>query len=143
MFSIIHDISKQREFQDELWHYQKRLEQMVDVQTSDIENQDQIIIALLVGVLGVTLFFVFKLRNAVKLQKLTAEEANKKRQALDDIIWGTNIGTWEWNVQTGETKFNDRWAEIIGYKLVDLEPISIETWLNMRMKVIFSNQNLC
>ncbi len=129
LLSVIHDISKQREFQDDLWYYQNRLEQLVDEQTESIESQWQLIIALLLGGLGTTLFFVFKLKNAVKSQKKSAEDAEEQRQALDDIIWGTNIGTWEWNVQTGETKFNERWAEIIGYSLSELEPISIETWV--------------
>lgn len=47
------------------------------------------------------------------------------------IIKGTRIGTWEWNVQTGETVFNERWANICGYTLSELEPISISTWLNL------------
>lgn len=46
----------------------------------------------------------------------------------ENIIEGTDLGTWEWNVQTGETKFNESWANIIGYTLSELEPISIETW---------------
>ena len=41
---------------------------------------------------------------------------------------GTCASTWEWNVQTGETRFNERWASIIGYTLDDLAPISIQTW---------------
>ncbi len=36
---------------------------------------------------------------------------------LENIIEGTNAGTWEWNVQTGDTVFNERWAQIIGYTL--------------------------
>ncbi|WP_336365627.1 PAS domain-containing protein [Marinobacter sp. C2H3] len=47
------------------------------------------------------------------------------------VIEGTRVGTWEWNVQTGETVFNERWAEICGYRLAELEPISIQTWLNL------------
>lgn len=47
------------------------------------------------------------------------------------IIEGTRVGTWEWNVQTGETVFNQRWAEICGYQLSELEPISIQTWLSL------------
>ncbi len=47
---------------------------------------------------------------------------------LEFIIEGSNLGTWEWNVQTGETVFNRRWAEIVGYSLEELAPISIETW---------------
>lgn len=47
---------------------------------------------------------------------------------LNNIIEGTRVGTWEWNVQTGEANFNRYWANIIGYELDELEPISIETW---------------
>ncbi len=52
-----------------------------------------------------------------------------ERQRLDNIIQGTNVGTWEWNVQTGETIFNERWADIIGYTLKEISPVSIETWM--------------
>jgi len=59
-----------------------------------------------------------------------AEEAlREERQRLTGIIKGTNVGTWEWNVQTGETIFNDRWAEIIGYTQDEISPVSIETWM--------------
>lgn len=59
-----------------------------------------------------------------------AEEALKEqRWRLASIIRGTNVGTWEWNVQTGETVFNERWANIIGYTLDELMPVSIETWM--------------
>lgn len=47
------------------------------------------------------------------------------------LIEGTNVGTWEWNVQTGQTVFNERWANIVGYTLAELEPISIETWIKL------------
>lgn len=53
----------------------------------------------------------------------------EERRRLSDILRGTNVGTWEWNVQTGETVFNERWAEIIGYKLDELSPVNIETWV--------------
>lgn len=45
------------------------------------------------------------------------------------VIAGTRIGVWDWNIQTGETFFNERWAEIIGYTIEELQPISIETWI--------------
>jgi PAS domain S-box-containing protein len=59
------------------------------------------------------------------------EKHYKGERRLRSIIDGTRIGTWEWNVQTGETVFNERWAEIIGYTLAELEPISIQTWLDL------------
>jgi len=36
--------------------------------------------------------------------------------------------TWEWNIETGETVFNERWAHIIGYTLAEISPTSFETW---------------
>ena len=63
-------------------------------------------------------------------ERIRAEERlEEERQRLTNILWGTNVGTWEWNVQTGETRLNERWAEIVGYTLKELEPVSVETWL--------------
>lgn len=56
------------------------------------------------------------------------EKLRDERWRLESIIEGTNIGTWEWNVQTGATEFNERWAEIIGYTLAELAPTTIKTW---------------
>lgn len=50
----------------------------------------------------------------------------KSKSRFENIIEATDVGTWEWNIQTGELKINDRWAEIAGYTLEELEPISIE-----------------
>ena len=60
-------------------------------------------------------------------KKLFKELASEKRR-LADIIKGTNAGTWEWNIPTGETQLNEIWAELIGYTLEELSPVSIETW---------------
>ena len=51
-----------------------------------------------------------------------------ERRRLAAILEGTFAGTWEWNVQTGETVFNERWADIIGYSISELEPLTIDTW---------------
>jgi diguanylate cyclase (GGDEF)-like protein/PAS domain S-box-containing protein len=56
---------------------------------------------------------------------------DEERERLAAIIEGTGAGTWEWNVQTGETRFNDRWAEIVGASLDDLSPTTIQTWANL------------
>ena len=52
----------------------------------------------------------------------------EERQRLANIIEGTNVATWEWKVQTGELVANDRWAEMLGYSMDELAPISFETW---------------
>lgn len=56
------------------------------------------------------------------------EQLETQRRRLAAIIEGTHVGTWEWNIQTGEVLLNEFWANIIGYTLSELEPISIETW---------------
>lgn len=58
-------------------------------------------------------------------------QLEKERKRLENIIDSNSIGTWEWNVQTGETIFNERWAEIVGYTLDELKPISIDTWIKL------------
>ncbi len=62
-------------------------------------------------------------------RKQAVELLAGERRRLSYILEGTNVGTWEWNVQTGVTSFNERWAEIIGYTLEELSPVSIETWM--------------
>lgn len=56
------------------------------------------------------------------------DDVVETRDRFKSVLEGTNVGTWEWNIQTGETIFNERWAEIIGYTLEELQPVSIETW---------------
>ena len=58
-------------------------------------------------------------------------QLGEERDRLAAIIDGADFGTWEWNVQTGQTIFNDRWAEIVGYRLAELEPVGIDTWLSL------------
>lgn len=55
-------------------------------------------------------------------------ELIKERERLQHIIEATETGTWEWNIQTGETRFNQRWAQFIGSTLEKLAPVSIQTW---------------
>jgi len=61
-----------------------------------------------------------------------ALRANEER--MDLSIKGAGLGLWSWNIQTGETIFNERWAEILGYTLNELEPVSIQTWKNVSHK---------
>jgi len=67
-----------------------------------------------------------------KLEELVearAGELKNQKERLNNILEGTNVGTWEWNVQTGETIFSEKWANIIGYTLKEISPVSIDTWI--------------
>jgi PAS domain S-box-containing protein len=61
-------------------------------------------------------------------RKTFEQKLADERRRMANVIKGTHAGTWEWNVQTGKTIFNERWAEIVGYTLEELAPVSIKTW---------------
>ncbi|WP_079436711.1 PAS domain S-box protein [Zoogloea sp. LCSB751] len=56
------------------------------------------------------------------------KELRDERQRLVNVLSGTGAGTWEWNIQSGDVQFNERWAEMLGYRLDELEPLTIDTW---------------
>jgi PAS domain S-box-containing protein len=63
----------------------------------------------------------------MRLQEALASQ----RQRLMNVIEGTQLGTWEWNMQTGEIIVNERWAAMLGYSLAELAPTTIETRLRL------------
>ncbi len=64
-------------------------------------------------------------------RKTSELELAKEKEKLENVIRGTEAGTWEWNVQTGETIFSEIWAKIIGYELSELQSVNIDTWKSM------------
>lgn len=58
----------------------------------------------------------------------TQRELETSRERLDLAIKGTNVGLWDWNVETGEIVIDERWAEIVGYTPEELQPTTIQTW---------------
>lgn len=66
--------------------------------------------------------------NDITRIKFAEELIKDEHRRLECIMESNQIATWEWNVQTGETIFNEHWANIIGYTLEELAPISIKTW---------------
>ncbi|MBN2738595.1 MAG: PAS domain S-box protein [Spirochaetales bacterium] len=62
-------------------------------------------------------------------ERMNAEnKLRDQKNRLNCILQGTNAGTWEWNVRTGKTIFNERWAEMLGFSLSEISPVSIKTW---------------
>lgn len=70
-----------------------------------------------------------KLQHEIAERKRTEIALETQKNRLDYIVKSMNVGTWEWNVQSGETIFNERWANIIGYTMEELAPVSIDTWV--------------
>lgn len=59
------------------------------------------------------------------------DQLQREQDRLSQILDGTQAGTWDWQVSTGETRVNERWAEIIGYRLEDVTPLTRERFQAM------------
>ncbi|MFZ6849424.1 EAL domain-containing protein [Undibacterium sp. RuRC25W] len=66
----------------------------------------------------------------VTQRRLVEYQLEQQHQRLMHIVDSTQMGTWEWNVQTGEVIVNERWVEIIGYSLENFPSPSIQSWVN-------------
>ncbi len=132
LLSVIHDITPGRNLEQGMWHYQQRLEELVAQRTAALEARSHWLLAALLLVTAITAALIFNMlrrKRAEMARKLVEGELRLQQRRLQSILDGTHVGTWEWNVQTGETTFNERWAEIVGYRLEELQPVSIETWM--------------
>ncbi len=73
--------------------------------------------------------------NALRLVGTHADITQRKKDEnklldanwrLESIIEGTNVGTWEWNIQTDEMVYNELWSDIIGYSLDEMKTNHID-----------------
>ena len=77
-------------------------------------------------------------------ERVLAEEALRQREEqLARAVEGSGVGLWDWNPQTGEETFNERWAEILGYTLTELAPATIETWRDLCPPMTYGARRAC
>lgn len=93
LFSIIHDISSQRGLEKELWHYQENLEELVAIQTHEIEKKrtDQFILsAISIVLLIVMLITLTILATRLRTAKRSAQKDSATLKAIfngiDDLL---------------------------------------------------------
>lgn len=59
--------------------------------------------------------------------KKVEEALHESEERLEMALKGADLGTWDWNIQTGEVVLNERWAEMLGYTLEEVEP-HVNSW---------------
>ena len=85
--------------------------------------------ALLSFLLAAMLWLLTRGRSrAEALADTTTAHLAHEHKRLQNILDGTQAGTWEWNLQTREILFNPRWAELIGYTVQELTPMTTQRW---------------
>ncbi|HEY9095200.1 MAG TPA: PAS domain S-box protein, partial [Hydrogenophaga sp.] len=72
---------------------------------------------------------VSELNSQRRKLEQSVKEQRDERLRLQSIIQGTGAGTWEWHVPTGALRINEEWARQLGYTLSELEPTSLQTWV--------------
>lgn len=70
-------------------------------------------------------------------RKRSEEVLELERRRLEDILQGTNAGTWEWNLQADEIIVSARLAEIIGYTLPEICPSRLTNFMRYEASRIY------
>lgn len=55
------------------------------------------------------------------------KQLNDEKDKFQNVIEGTKAGIWELDLETEQFSFNERWANIIGYELHELDPVTRNT----------------
>ncbi len=63
-------------------------------------------------------------------QKKSEIELQNKLTKLNQIIEGTNLGTWEWDIKNKQITINDKCWQLMGYTPKENAPLSINEWNN-------------
>ena len=80
-------------------------------------------------------------------ERKQAEQALKdSEEQLKLVLKGSNLGFWDWNIETGKVQRNERWAEMLGFTLEEIE-FTVNQWTDLiypddREKVLLSLNNL-
>jgi PAS domain S-box-containing protein len=56
-------------------------------------------------------------------------EMKASRDRVDQILWSANLGTWEFNPQTGEAVFNEQCAAMLGRTLKEIGGSTLKQWI--------------
>ena len=51
-------------------------------------------------------------------------------ERLELAMLGTEAGIWDWNIETGEVYFSERWHKMLGYEISDIAP-TVSAWKSL------------
>ena len=64
-------------------------------------------------------------------EKSQDNELLLSEERLKMVLEGSQEGFWDWNIETGEVKHNDRWAQMLGYSTVKEFEENAVSWTSL------------
>lgn len=73
---------------------------------------------------------ILSLCRDITERRQAEQTLRESEERLKLVIEGSQQGFWDWNLETGEVKRNERWAEMLGYTLPEIES-TVGQWLDL------------
>lgn len=72
--------------------------------------------------------YIWSIIEDISDRRAAERALQEHKTQLELVISSTGVGIWDWDLPSGKTVFNERWANMLGYDLQELSPTSIDTW---------------
>jgi len=63
-------------------------------------------------------------------RKRMEEQLRQSNEQLRFVLEGSQLGFWDWNMEIGEVERNERWAQMLGYTLKEVE-LTVKQWTTL------------
>jgi two-component system cell cycle sensor histidine kinase/response regulator CckA len=70
-----------------------------------------------------------RLRKELQELEQRASSLENSVSKLNRVLDATRAGSWDWEIPTGKLTVNEKWAAMIGFTLEELQPVTINTWV--------------
>lgn len=112
LLSVIKDITPGRNLSYGMWHYQDRLEEMVESQTQALLQRNREILFLLVVGLTATSSIIFALVFVMRKRRQAEQEAKRFKSMADNALFGHVVNDLKGNI----IYVNQYFARVHGFK---------------------------
>ena len=62
---------------------------------------------------------------------LDLEKLKQEHERLWLVLQASQLGLWDWNMETGAVEIDQRWSAMLGYKVNDLAPFTIDKFMDL------------
>ncbi|MBF0230338.1 MAG: PAS domain-containing protein [Desulfamplus sp.] len=71
-----------------------------------------------------------KLSQREKERNQAEESVLESKERLESVLKGSQLGYWDWDITTGKVERNERWADMLGYTLSEIE-LNVKQWTDL------------